>query len=100
MARAPRLSLSRRQLRVGIGAINLAIAVRSEGLDALASSDAEAEAEYMALRDRLTPWQRRYHPVARRKSRARWDLALAHRDILELTILRDKLQAALDKETT
>jgi hypothetical protein len=97
--RSPRLSLTRRQLRVAIKACDLVRTIRSEGLDALVSSDASAEADYLAIRGELTPRQRRYHPVARRALRAKIDVLHARRDIRELEILREKLQAALDKGT-
>jgi hypothetical protein len=98
MARSPRLTLSRRNLRLAIGACDLAIRVRSEVLAAAVTSDAEAQAEFMALRDELSPRQRLFHPVARRARRARLAVLHGRRDIRELKALREKLQAVLEKE--
>lgn len=99
MARSPRLSLSRRNLRLAIGACDLAIRVRSELLAADVTLDAEAQADYMALRDELSPRGRLFHPVARRARRARLAVLHGRRDIRELEVLREKLQATLEKET-
>lgn len=98
MARSPRLSLSRRNLQLAIRACDLAIRVRSEVLAADVTSDAEAQADYMAIRDELSPRQRLYHPVARRAMRAKLAVLHGRRDIRELEVLREKLQAVLEKE--
>lgn len=97
MARAPRLSLSRRQLRVGIMAIDLALVIRREVTAGLASSVAEADRDYMAIREELSPRGRLYHPAARRRITARADLSKAEREIVELLDLRDRLEQVLER---
>lgn len=97
MARAPRLSLSRRKLRVGIMAIDLALAIRREVTAGLASSVAEADREYMAIREELSPRGRLYHPAARRRISAHADLAEAERGIVELLELRDRFTQTLER---
>lgn len=99
MARAPRLSLSRRQLGVAIGAVDLALAIRREVTAGLASSVAEADAEYMAIREELSPRGRTMHPIARRRAMVRFDLLMAEQAIAELIDLRRKLEQVLERES-
>lgn len=97
MARAPRLSLAPNLLRAGIRGLETALTTQRAVIDALASSDAEAQAAYLAVRGELSPWGRIAHPTARRARAARFDLSRAEREALELRLLQIKLRDALEK---
>lgn len=99
MARSLRLSLARRQLRVLIELCSQGLSVQRAAIDALVLSDAEAQAEYLAIRGELSPRGRLFHPVARRAMRTKLDVLHARRDMRELELLQERLRSVLEKES-
>lgn len=99
--RSPRLSLTRRQLRLGVLLCNRAIDQSEANAVGLRKELDDAQDAYMAVREGLTTFhERRYHPTMRRVIDARAALFAATRHNIELRDLRDRLQAVLDKEQT